>query len=120
MTRLPHNKPLQLTRNSAFQLRFGSILASKLVAGSTSAALSSSVTLTTDSDVETRSIDNPKSEKIAKARARNPASCHIPIDSIEIKVRPLRADIALIRGASSLPVSAITVPSSCGRVVSCR
>ena len=35
----PPNKPLQLTRNSSFQLGFGSILASKLVAGSTSAAL---------------------------------------------------------------------------------
>jgi len=32
-------KPLQLTRNSAFQLGFGSILALILVAGSASAAL---------------------------------------------------------------------------------
>ncbi len=36
---MPPNKPLQLTRSSAFQFRFGSILAARLIADSASEAL---------------------------------------------------------------------------------
>src|SRR5262249_10456356 len=54
----------------------------------------------------------------ANTSARKPTCCHMPTDSIETRVMPLRALIALTLGACSRTSGPITVPSSSGRLVS--
>ena len=63
----------------------------------------SSDTVTLVSDEPIRSIDSPCRLKRSNTSARKPTCCHMPIDSIDTSVMPLRELIALTLGAVAAP-----------------
>ena len=73
--------------------------------------------MTLVSEVETESIDTPCSAKISKALARKPTSCHMPTVSMEIRVMPLRDEIAFTCGPVTGPKAETTVPGMSGQPV---
>ena len=60
-------------------------------------AVGSRETVTLVSEVETRSIESPCLLKHAKASARKPTCCHIPMESIRTSVMPRLADTDFTR-----------------------
>ena len=104
-----------MTRGSQNTARSASTALS--AASSRALAPGSRETVTLDSEVETESTDRAWRAKTSKARARNPISCHIPSVSMEIRVMPLRDEIALTCGPATGPESEITVPGTSGRSV---
>ena len=81
-------------------------------------SLGSSDTVTFVSAEPIRSTESPCRLNAANTSARKPTCCHMPTDSIDTSVMPVRALIALTLGAPPAANGPISVPSSAGRFVS--